>query len=193
MPAVNFFAAGIAHQQLCGREPVELRRPASYMMAVPQIFGFDFRRPLMVLKSALAAALCTGLLMFGQPCAGGRISCGRVPRHGSLQGPSLAEAARPGNRIRSGSDRSQNRSQAGENRTRDCAKGRGSRRCAGDQGSARRAWCRAGWRSRAVLPAPSWRDGTSNPLDAQARDTRIQTWPCRSGAICGWQNQPSPD
>lgn len=27
----------------------------------------------------------------------------------------------------------------------------------------------------------------SNPLDAQARDTRIQTWPCRSGAICGWQ------
>ena len=28
----------------------------------------------------------------------------------------------------------------------------------------------------------------SNPLDAQARDTRIQTWPCRSGGICGWQN-----
>ena len=26
-----------------------------------------------------------------------------------------------------------------------------------------------------------------NPLDAQARDTRIQTWPCKSGAMCGWQ------
>jgi hypothetical protein len=26
-----------------------------------------------------------------------------------------------------------------------------------------------------------------NPLDAQARDTRIQTWPCRSGGICNWQ------
>jgi hypothetical protein len=26
-----------------------------------------------------------------------------------------------------------------------------------------------------------------NPLDAQARDTRIQTWPCKSGGICGWQ------
>ena len=26
-----------------------------------------------------------------------------------------------------------------------------------------------------------------NPQDAQARDTRIQTWPCKSGAICGWQ------
>jgi hypothetical protein len=27
-----------------------------------------------------------------------------------------------------------------------------------------------------------------NPLDAQARDTRIQKWPCNSGGICGWQN-----
>lgn len=26
-----------------------------------------------------------------------------------------------------------------------------------------------------------------NPLDAQARDTRIQTWPCKSGGICDWQ------
>jgi hypothetical protein len=26
-----------------------------------------------------------------------------------------------------------------------------------------------------------------NPLDAQARDTRIQTWPCKSGAMCAWQ------
>jgi hypothetical protein len=28
----------------------------------------------------------------------------------------------------------------------------------------------------------------SNPLDAQAHDTRIQKWPCTSGGICGWQN-----
>ena len=26
-----------------------------------------------------------------------------------------------------------------------------------------------------------------NPLDAQAADRRIQTWPCRSGGICNWQ------
>jgi hypothetical protein len=26
-----------------------------------------------------------------------------------------------------------------------------------------------------------------NPLDAQARDTRVQTWPCRSGGICNWR------
>ena len=26
-----------------------------------------------------------------------------------------------------------------------------------------------------------------NPLDARATDTRVQTWPCRSGGICNWQ------
>ena len=27
----------------------------------------------------------------------------------------------------------------------------------------------------------------TTPLDAQARDTRVQTWPCKSGGICDWQ------
>ena len=27
----------------------------------------------------------------------------------------------------------------------------------------------------------------ANPLDAQAFDTRIQVWPCKSGGICNWQ------
>jgi hypothetical protein len=27
----------------------------------------------------------------------------------------------------------------------------------------------------------------SNPLDAQAFDTRIQVWPCKSGGICNWR------
>ena len=26
-----------------------------------------------------------------------------------------------------------------------------------------------------------------NPLDARAMDTRIQTWPCRTGGICNWK------
>jgi len=30
-----------------------------------------------------------------------------------------------------------------------------------------------------------------NPLDAQASDTRIQVWPCRSGGICNW-SRPAP-
>jgi hypothetical protein len=27
----------------------------------------------------------------------------------------------------------------------------------------------------------------SNPLDAQAMDRSIQTWPCKSGGICAWK------
>jgi hypothetical protein len=27
----------------------------------------------------------------------------------------------------------------------------------------------------------------SSPLDAQAFDTRIQVWPCKSGGICNWK------
>ncbi len=27
----------------------------------------------------------------------------------------------------------------------------------------------------------------TNPLDAQAMDTRIQRWPCKSGGICDWK------
>jgi hypothetical protein len=26
-----------------------------------------------------------------------------------------------------------------------------------------------------------------NPMEAQARDTRVQVWPCRSGGICNWK------
>jgi hypothetical protein len=27
----------------------------------------------------------------------------------------------------------------------------------------------------------------TNPLDAEAFDTRIQVWPCRTGGICDWK------
>lgn len=27
-----------------------------------------------------------------------------------------------------------------------------------------------------------------NPMDAQASDTRIQIWPCKTGGICNWQH-----
>jgi hypothetical protein len=31
----------------------------------------------------------------------------------------------------------------------------------------------------------------TDPMDAEAFDTRIQVWPCRSGGICNWK-RPSP-
>lgn len=45
--------------------------------------------------------------------------------------------------------------------------------------------------SASVKPKPSARTHVAhrhrNPLDAQAMDSRIQTWPCRSGGICNWK------
>jgi hypothetical protein len=41
-------------------------------------------------------------------------------------------------------------------------------------------------RPRVAAPTKMARRHT-NPLDAQAFDTRIQVWPCRSGGICNWQ------
>ena len=44
---------------------------------------------------------------------------------------------------------------------------------------------------RAVRPRGSVRTKLArrhtNPLDAQAFDTRIQVWPCKSGGICDWK------
>jgi hypothetical protein len=45
--------------------------------------------------------------------------------------------------------------------------------------------------ARAEKPRPPARTKLvrrhGNPLDANASDTRIQVWPCRSGGICNWQ------
>ena len=45
--------------------------------------------------------------------------------------------------------------------------------------------------ARAEKPRPAARTKLArrhgNPLDAQAFDTRIQVWPCRSGGICNWK------
>lgn len=34
---------------------------------------------------------------------------------------------------------------------------------------------------------PKFVRARSNPLDANAADTRVQVWPCRSGGICNWR------
>lgn len=44
-----------------------------------------------------------------------------------------------------------------------------------------------------VAATPPARSGVArkrgNPLDANAADTRVQVWPCRSGGICNWQTK----
>ena len=146
----------------------------------------------MVRKSALAAALCTGLLTLGSPALADDYSAGEflgMDLSSALLspkrlGPETEFAAVP---IEAKTDRKQVKTERvivpkvaepvvvpeiAERKTR-VVQGRVEK----PRGAARAKLARR----------------HSNPLDAQARDTRIQTWPCRSGAICGWQNQPSPD
>ena len=143
----------------------------------------------MVLKSALAAALCTGLLMSGSPALADEYRAGeflgmdlsRALLSPKRLGPETEFAPVP---IEARTDRKQvktervivpeiaERPKVAQRKTRTVQ----------DQVEKPRGAARA--------KLARWH---SNPLDAQARDTRIQTWPCKSGAICGWQNQPSPD
>ena len=137
----------------------------------------------MVLKSALAAALCTGLLMSGSPALADEYRAGeflgmdlsRALLSPKRLGPETEFAPVP---IEARTDRKQVKTErvvvpkVAQRKTRTVQ----------DQVEKPRGAARAKLARR-----------HSNPLDAQARDTRIQTWPCKSGAICGWQNQPSPD
>ena len=141
----------------------------------------------MVLKSAFAAVLCTGLLMLGGPALTDEY------RAGELLGMDLSKAVLSPKRlgpetefapvpIEARTDRKQVKTErvivpmvaepkVVERKTRVVQD-----RVEKPRGAARTKLARR----------------HSNPLDAQARDTRIQTtriqtWPCKSGAICGWQ------
>jgi hypothetical protein len=141
----------------------------------------------MVLKNAFAAALCTGLLMLGGPALADEY------RAGELLGMDLSKAVLSPKRlgpetefapvpIEARTDRKQVKTErvivpmvaepkVTERKTRAVQD-----RVEKPRGAARAKLARR----------------HSNPLDAQARDTRvqttrIQTWPCKSGAICGWQ------
>jgi hypothetical protein len=141
----------------------------------------------MVLKNAFAAALCTGLLMLGGSALADEY------RAGELLGMDLSKAVLSPKRlgpetefapvpIEARTDRKQVKTErvivpmvaepkVAERKTRAVQD-----RVEKPRGAARAKLARR----------------HSNPLDAQARDTRvqttrIQTWPCKSGAICGWQ------
>jgi hypothetical protein len=145
-------------------------------------FVVDFRRPAMVLKSAFAAALCTGLLMLGGPALADEYKAGellgldlsKAVLSSKRLGPDAKFAPVP---IEARTDRKQVKTErvvvpkVAERKTPAVQD-----RVEKPRGAARTKLARR----------------HSNPLDAQARDTRIQTtriqtWPCKSGAICGWQ------
>jgi len=130
----------------------------------------------MVLKSAFAAALCTGLLTLVGPAMAGEyrpseflnLDLSRAVLSPKRLGPDAQFAPVP---IEAKADR-------------------------GEVAQARaepKAERKAVVRTAKVITAPVERPRVKfakrhgNPLDAQARDTRIQTWPCKSGGICDWQ------
>ena len=131
----------------------------------------------MALKNAIAAALCTGFLMSGNAAMADEY------RAGELIGLDLSKALLSPKRlgpetefapvrIEARTDRKPGKTErvvvrkAAEPKTRVVQE-----RVEKPRGAARAKLARR----------------HSNPLDAQARDTRVQTWPCKSGGICDWQ------
>jgi len=146
----------------------------------------------MVLKSALAAALCTGLLMSGSPALADDY------RTGEFLGMDLSRALLSPKRLGPETEFApvpiEARTDRKQVKTERVIVPRVADRVVAPEIRERKTRV---MQSRVEKPRGAARAKLArrhgNPLDAQARDTRIQTWPCRSGAICGWQSQPSPD
>ena len=140
----------------------------------------------MVLKGAFAVALCTGLLMSGS------IALADDYKAGELIGLDLSQAVlspkRLGPETRFAPVRIEARNDARPVKTERVVVPKEA--APKPQVAAHVAHERAE-KPRVEKPRGAARTKLArrhtNPLDAQARDTRIQTWPCKSGAICGWQ------
>lgn len=135
----------------------------------------------MVLKSAFAAVLCTGFLALGSAAVADeyrpdeflRLNLSKVVLSPKRLGPDAEFAPVP---IEARSDRAQADPEASvwprlPKHSTHVAKPQVAKNSVAPRTPARTRLAH--------------RHG--NPLDAQARDTRIQTWPCKSGAMCGWQ------
>jgi hypothetical protein len=135
----------------------------------------------MGVKNAMAIALCTGLLMSG----GGALA--DEYRAGQLLGLDLSQAVlspkRLGPETQFAPVRIEARSDSRPVKTERVvvAKEAAPKPQVAEPSEKPRAE-----KTRVATPTKLARP-RSNPLDAQARDTRIQTWPCKSGGICGWQ------
>lgn len=150
----------------------------------------------MVLKSALATAFCTGLLILGSPAMADEYGAGEflgmdLPKallSPKRLGPETEFAPFP---IEARTDRKQVK-------TERVVVPEAAERAVEPEIAARPKVAKR--KARVVQGRVEKPRGTAraklarrDPLDAQARDTRIQTWPCRSGAICGWQRQPEAE
>ncbi|MFG3592212.1 hypothetical protein [Bradyrhizobium sp. RDI18] len=161
----------------------------------------------MVLKNAIAAALCTGLLMSGSAALADEYRAGELleldPSQAMLSPKRLGPETRFAPvRIEARTDRKQVKTErvvvpkaAAASKTaapKTAAKTAAPKTAAAKTVApktvapkthvAHERVQKPRGAARTKLARPH-----SNPLDAQARDTRIQTWPCKSGGICDWQ------
>jgi len=133
----------------------------------------------MILKKGVAAAICTGLLAWGG------LSVAAEYRPGDFLGLDLSKAVLSPKPLGpptqfapvpieadSGSAVAQARAEAKPAPGVVVRKERVAGRTEKPRGAARTKLARR----------------HSNPLDAQASDTRIQVWPCKTGGICNWQH-----
>ncbi len=131
----------------------------------------------MVLKNAIATALCTGLLMSGSAALADEYHAGE------LIGLDLSQAILSPKRLGPETQFAPVRIEARTDR-----RPVKTERVVVSKEAAPKPQIA---QERVVKPRAAARTKLarrhSNPLDAQARDTRIQTWPCKSGGICGWQ------
>ena len=140
----------------------------------------------MVLKRAIAAALCIGLLMSGSAALADEYKAGEVI--GLDPSQALLSPKRLGPETHFAPVRIEARTDARRVKTE---------RVVVPKASAPRTQIAARVATRVVHERDEKPRGAvrtklmtrrhTNPLDAQARDTRIQIWPCRSGGICDWQ------
>jgi hypothetical protein len=143
----------------------------------------------MVLKNAIAAALCTGLLMSGSAALADEY------RAGELIGLDLSNALLSPKRLGPETEFAPVRIEARTDRKPVKTERVVVAKAAAPKPHVSHERVERPTRvahQRAEKPRGAARVKLArrhtNPLDAQARDTRIQTWPCKSGAICGWQN-----
>lgn len=133
----------------------------------------------MILKNAVAAAICTGLLAWGG------LSVAAEYRADEFLGLDLSKAVLSPKPLGpptqfapvpieadSGSPVARPRAEAKPAPSAVVRKDRVAGRAEKPRGAARARLARR----------------HSNPLDAQASDTRIQLWPCNTGGICNWQH-----
>jgi hypothetical protein len=174
------------------------------------MLDIEFRRPHMILKTTIArkifvAAACAGQLMWAGASVAAEPQAGeyKASEFLSLDLPAAVLSPKPLGppaqfapvRIEDASGDPAQQARAEPKSVPDKVV---AERAVADQAVPDKAVARPHIRTAKVVPRVEKPRGAArvnlakrhtNPLDAQAFDTRVQVWPCKTGGICNWQRQ----